>query len=185
MCVLLNLLHSDWNCNIILHIDHYFVEFYVYASAYVLFIHIIKYWSQIYYASLGLIFTTISIMNLPIYSHSGLYSSTNWIMHDSNDSKELCHLLYGQPDWFFSADKLLLLYCTVFTTSAQSPATGASATHDVIPVSLMVVFASVLYSDLSKFALLSSCSYFVLSLCSICCMPLAIWLMHIISLLML
>ena len=28
----------------------------------------------------------------------------------------------------------------------------------------MVVFASVLYSDLSKFALLSSCSYFVLSL---------------------
>ena len=117
-------------------------------------------------------FTTISIMSLPIYSHSGLYSSTNWIMHDSNDSKELCHLLYGQPDWFFSADELhccTVLYvifmttafAAVFTTTAWPPATGAYAIHDIIPVSLMVVFASVLYSDLSKFALLSSCSYFV------------------------
>ena len=96
----------------------------------------------------------------------------NWIMDDSNDSKELCHLLYGQPDWFFSADELLcctVLYvifmttafAAVFTTTAWPPATGAYAIHDIIPVSLMVVFASVLYSDLSMFALLSSCSYFV------------------------
>ena len=52
------------------------------------------YISQVHYAGLGLVFATISI-SLLIKSHSGHHSSTNWTMHmhESNDSKELSHLL--------------------------------------------------------------------------------------------
>ena len=111
----------------------------MYASAYVLYMHIMKYWSQIHYASLGLMFTNISIMSLPIYSHSGLYSSTNWTMNESNGSKELSFIINYMVSSIDSFQQMSCFCCStvlyvVFTTSAQSLPAGASAIHDIIPV---------------------------------------------------